>query len=147
MSSAWGVEFSQPLYQGCHCKVCQYFLLKGVQESLKGFRIFLLMNIIFRFYKVPCSFVLFHFLLNNQSQIRLVLLSGPHRVFCSVNTKEISITISVPQNFQLEHFKVNFYLYPKLWQFFRSFDHSIAYKKLVIEFKFHSGGGSNCEKI
>ena len=57
--SAWtvqGVEFSCLLHQGRNFKVCQYFLLKGVQKYLKAVKIFLLINIVFQFHHVPCSF-------------------------------------------------------------------------------------------
>ena len=36
-----GIEFSCPLHQGRNCKVCQYFLLKGVQEYLQSVQILL----------------------------------------------------------------------------------------------------------
>ena len=54
-STAQGVMFSCPFHQGRNCKVCQYFILKGNLEYLKDLQIFLLINIIFQFYLVPCS--------------------------------------------------------------------------------------------
>ena len=58
----YGVEFSCPLHQDRNCKLCQYFLLKGVKEYLMGVLIFQVIIIIFQFYQVPCSFVQFQVL-------------------------------------------------------------------------------------